>query len=212
MYSFLLMYTPSYFRVESADEIHAFVKENGFATVVTAHKGQIITTHIPINITDTVSEQWILSGHVSRANPHWKAFAESTDTVIIFTGPHTYISSSRYEKPNVPTWNYTAVHCRGRIALMDDAYLRTSLRRLIAQYESPSSGLTFDSMPSDMVEHQLRGIVGFTMHVDTVEAKFKLSQNRSAADHATIIRQLRETGMPADSAVADLMTNYSPFS
>ncbi len=206
------MYTPPYYRIDDVATIHAFIMEHSFATVVTASEGHIVTTHIPVEIEGDPQGQWTLVGHVSRANPHWRAFAGSTDTVVMFMGPHAYISSSRYEQPNVPTWNYTAVHCRGTIALIDnDEVLRQSLRTMMQKYESPSSGLTFDTLPEHVINQQIRGIVGFTITVETVEAKFKLSQNRSARDYETIIHQLDEGGSASEREVVAYMHKHSPF-
>ena len=113
------MYVPSHFRVDDASELAAFMRENAFATLVSVHDGAPFATHLPV-LVDGVGASLALSGHVARANPQWTSL-DAHDVLVMFTGPHAYVSPSCYENPkSVPTWNYTAVHVYGRAQLVDD--------------------------------------------------------------------------------------------
>jgi len=112
------MYIPKYFRVANADEVWDFVQKNSFGTIVTTNHGKPIATHLPLQLRKE-EEDYYITGHIAYGNPQWKAFETSEDVLIIFQGPHAYISSSWYEKENVPTWNYQAVHVYGTVSNLD---------------------------------------------------------------------------------------------
>ena len=160
-----------------------------FATVVDLDGGE--AHHLPLAV-DPVGRR--IDGHLARANP----LADRIDggaVLVVFGGPHSYVSPRWYERPfeQVPTWNYVSVHVAGRLVALDDAGLLASLRDLAAAHE-PAGGWTLDWIDAGLRDDLLPGIRGFTIAVDRVEAKAKLSQNRSRADQARVVAALDDAG------------------
>ena len=137
----------------------------------------------------------VLHGHISKGNPQWKNFAHNTQVLAIFSGAHSYISSSWYNHENVPTWNYIAVHIYGTIKIIEGEYLLQTLKKLVDKYETASEHpVSVDAMSPKFLNKELRGIVGFEIEIDSIEAAYKLSQNRDELNHAHIIAQLQQKG------------------
>jgi transcriptional regulator len=136
-------------------------------------------------------------GHVARANPHWRLLEAAKPTVAIFQGPHAYVSPAWYtEHPAVPTWNYGTVHMSGDASLLADAELAAFLDELIATYEP--ADMPYEA-PADFKQQMVRAVVGFRVAVTTVEAKFKMSQNRSIEDRHAVIERF-ESGTEQELA------------
>jgi len=201
------MYTPPYARNHNTEEIRDFIRQHGFATLVAQGNAQLWATHTPLYLN---REGTHLSGHIAKANPQWKAFGENPEVLAIFQGPHAYISSSWYDHENVPTWNYIAAHAYGTLRVLSHAETLQSLKQLVDQYEAHSAHpVTVEGMSPDYVEKEVRGLVAFEITITRLEAAYKLSQNRDAANHAQIIAQLRQRGDAQSMAVADAMQQYS---
>jgi transcriptional regulator len=204
------MYVPPRYRVTDHAEIDAFVRDHGFATLVSHGPDGLMATHVPVELSYDSDGARILRGHVSKANPQWRELEESKEAMLVFLGPHTYVSPTWYDHPNVPTWNYQAVHFYGTVQVTGASdELSPSLRVLSEHYEPPAlppPRFGFDSMPSDLRTAELKGIVGFSMRVTRVDASFKLSQNRHDADRARIVAELRSRGDDASREIADAMT------
>ena len=109
------MYTPKHFEMNDPAELTAFMQHYNFAALVTSHEGNITASHLPFMLDASRGEHGTLIAHLAHTNPQWQTFASGQEALVIFTGPHAYVSPSWYEKPttNVPTWNYTAVHAYG---------------------------------------------------------------------------------------------------
>lgn len=103
------MYIPSFFKLENKDKIRDFINHNGFGIVINKGNERLLASHIPMLYTTNEKGEEVLTGHLSRANPQWKSFDLMSEVLVIFQGPHSYISSSWYDHTNVPTWNYIAV-------------------------------------------------------------------------------------------------------
>ena len=115
------MYSPEAFKIEDRATLHGFLRQHHFATLVTQQDGGLQATHVPLVLKEEVGEQGVLQGHLARANPQWRDFAPDKEVLVIFTGPHAYISPAWYQtSPAVPTWNYTAVHACGIARLIED--------------------------------------------------------------------------------------------
>lgn len=129
---------------------------------------------------------------MSRVNPLWKTFSKNTEVLVVFQGPHTYISPTWYNHVNVPTWNYQSVHIYGipRIVTDHDEYYGM-LSRLITRHESGTS-YRLEVLPQDFVEKQMKGTVGFQIPAARIQANYKLSQNRDNEDYRNIISHLYE--------------------
>jgi transcriptional regulator len=210
------MYVPPRYRVTDDSEIDRFVRAHGFATLVSHGREGLMATHIPVELDYESDGVRRLRGHVSKANPQWKQLADSSEAMIVFLGPHTYISPTWYDHPNVPTWNYQAVHFYGTVQLTPSPdELSPALRTLSEHYEPVASSpprFDFDAMPGDLRAAELKGIVGFSMRVTRVEASFKLSQNRHEADRARIVAELLSRGDDASRQIAEAMTRKLPTS
>lgn len=199
------MYVPPAFAVADEATLFDFIDAHGFATLVTTAGGGVpVATHLPLLLD---RGRRVLVGHVARANPHWELIPAAAEALAIFTGPHGYVSPAWYETaPAVPTWNYTAVHVSGPVRLIEDpAELSAALDWLVRKYEAKSAAPWSGELPPDYREKMLRGIVGVEVAVGRVEGKFKLSQNRSAADRRGVIRHLEAGGDPAAAELASFM-------
>ena len=207
------MFIPKIFKVEDSKEILDFIHKHSFGTLVSVNaEGLPIATHIPIELDMTDENAPVLRGHVSRANPHAQLFGEGMKALAIFTGAHTYVSSSWYEQENVSTWNYSAVHVYGRIRILTEDELHDSVEKLTATDEAGvEKPLLVSAMSKDYVKREIRGIVGFELMMDDVQAKAKLSQNRKDADYQHIVEQLEKTDNPQAHQVAVEMRQRRPL-
>ena len=203
------MYLPKLNEEADPEVIDRFMRENAFATLITVAGPAPEVTHLPIELVTTAAGERILEGHLSRANPQWRHLEAGSRALVIFSGAHAYISPTWYDQENVPTWNYLVVHASGTPTLVaDDAGLRDILVRLSRRYEpegSPPPRFAVETMTPAYYQKESRGIVGFRIAVDQVQAKFKLSQNRHDADHARIITRLRQRGDENSVGVATAM-------
>ncbi|WP_426551743.1 FMN-binding negative transcriptional regulator [Bacillus pumilus] len=188
------MHIPSFFQVKDMEEIKAFIQSHSFATVVTTMDGKPIATHIPVSFLQ-IEDSFVISGHMAIGNPQWKTFEENEQVLVIFQGPHAYISSSWYEKEAVPTWNYQAVHVYGKAKLLEKSELVKELTTMLETYESHrEQPVLWQTLSDELLEKQMKGIVGFKIIIDEVQAAFKLSQNRHERDYAHIIEKLEAEG------------------
>ena len=200
------MYIPKIYKNVNEEEIQQFLIENSFGILVSATGGELLATHIPLELEQNKKEEWVLQGHVAKGNPHWKHFEKGCEVLAIFNGPHTYISSSWYDHVNVPTWNYIAVHVRGTINTLegDDLYLH--LKKLVDKYEKPSTNpVSLETMPEEFVKKEIKGIVGFEIKIETIEAVKKMSQNRNEKDYNNIISNLEQRSDATSNAVSEEM-------
>jgi len=174
------MYVPEHFREDRPDVLHEAVRRIGFATLITQG---LEANHLPMLL-----ENGVLRGHVARANPVWKAGAG--DALAIFLGPHAYVSPNWYPSKAetgkaVPTWNYITVHARGHIDWVQDPdWLRAHVSALSETHEAGrEQPWKITDAPVSYVDGLVRAIVGFELTISKLEGKYKLSQNRDAADH-----------------------------
>ncbi|MCY9657851.1 FMN-binding negative transcriptional regulator [Paenibacillus chondroitinus] len=140
------MYIPSYFKIKDDDIMYEVIEQNGFATLISQHDNRPMATHLPLTL-DRSNK--CLYGHVARPNPQWKGLQQQ-EVLVIFQGPHSYISPSWYETgDSVPTWNYVAVHVYGQAELIDDEHeVMSSMISLIEKYEEPDSLYDLESVDS----------------------------------------------------------------
>ena len=182
------MYVPNHFKSQSLEQVKAFIKENSFAILISYQEGKPVATHIPLILVEKPEGKQVLWGHVSKANPQWKNIEAQEEVLAIFSGPHTYVSSSWYNHPNVPTWNYIAVHVYGKVKIMEGDALYESVETLVEKYEAGSQPrFHMKDLPEADLKRQMRGITGLEMSVERLEASLKLSQNRSLEDFQNVI-------------------------
>lgn len=195
------MYVPEKFTVTETDELFAFVAANAFGQLVSVHDGRPLVSHLPFLIAD---DRASLLCHVARQNPHWQQI-DGQQALATFLGPHDYISPSWYKGAGVPTWNYQAVHVYGRCRVFDDTgELAALVDALSGVYESRFDEPWQPRYPDSM----LKAIVGIELAIDEVQGKYKLSQNRPAADHAPVIERLDALG--SDALVAAMRKTLRP--
>lgn len=196
------MYTPRFFKVTDMKEILNFVQENSFGTIVTTDEGKPIATHLPF-ILNKIDDDYYLSSHFAYGNLQWKTLEDNDQVLVIFQGPHAYVSSSWYGHENVPTWNYQAVHIYGKAKILTKDELREDLANLLEKYEKHRENpILWETLSPDMLESQMKGVVGFKVKVEEVQAAYKLSQNRNEEDYENIIHKLKEEESPVSKQVA----------
>jgi transcriptional regulator len=192
------MYIPDHFREARAGVLRDAIRQIGFATLVTNAQGRLEANHLPM-LLEGSEDKMVLRGHVARANPVWKQ--GSGEALAIFLGPHAYVSPSWYPSKAltgkaVPTWNYITVHARGTINWVQDGdWLRAHVGALSATHEAGrKQPWTIADAPASYIDGLLRAIVGFELAVAELEGKWKLSQNRDAADCAGAREGLESDG------------------
>lgn len=200
------MYTPDLYKNENQEEISAFLKENSFGILINQTNGKLCATHIPMELGINADGKEILEGHISKLNPQADGFAENDQVLAVFTGPHSYISSSWYDHENVPTWNYIAVHVYGRIKIVDYDTSVEQLKKLVDKYEANSENPVRVENLSSKTMREARGIFGLEIEIDEIQATKKLSQNRDDHNYKNIISELEKTENPQSIAVAKEMS------
>lgn len=201
------MYIPAPFREDDLPTLHALMRRHSFATLVTVHEGRPFATHLPFLLDAGRGPLGTLRAHLARANPQWQGLEDGGEVLVIFQGPHAYVSPSWYEtQPNVPTWNYVAVHAYGPTRLLNDEELAETLRQTVSEYETPQpQPWTIDALPDEYVRKMSRAIVGFEIALTRLEGKAKMSQNKPVGDRRGVIAALQAAGDPDSLAVAAWM-------
>lgn len=186
------MYIPEHFNEPDHARILALIRNFGFATLISTSSEGVQVTHAPVQVND---QRRVLIGHLARANPHSADLQDGAPLLAIFHGPHSYISPTWYvdensRVPNVPTWNYAAIHVTGTVTRIDDDLAKWKIvTDLAAQYEAGSAA-PWDPRSLDAHASKLGAIVGFEIAILRIEAKLKLSQNRSLQDQEQVIAKL----------------------
>ena len=198
------MYIPDAFHESDPERLQSFMTENSFATLMSPAEAGPIATHLPLLLDGKAGPQGKLVGHMARANPHWREFESGRLVLVIFHGPHEYISPDwQSSELALPTWNYAAVHVYARPALIEDSRrVRQVLDDLVETNESGRLTPWANDLPEEFRSKMERAIVAFELSIERVEGKFKLSQNRPAADQKGALKGL-ESERPG-SQLADL--------
>jgi transcriptional regulator len=199
------MYIPEFNRVRDLADAVSFVQANPFAILVSSSEGGPFATHIPI-LAREADNQVVLHGHMAKANSHWGLLEGGQESLAIFHGPHAYISPSLYEsRESVPTWNYAAVHVYGQARVVTEPErLLEEVREIINRFD-PAYFAQWSSLSDKFRYGMLKQIVGFEMVATRIEAKFKISQNRTKKDQAAVIASLGQSADSAVSGIAQLM-------
>ncbi len=207
------MYVPVHFREDRPEVLAQAIRDIQLAVLVTPGPQGLQATHLPIQLEIDLDGGFLLKGHVARANPHWQ-MAGSGESLLIFQGPHSYISPSYYPSKKddgkvVPTWNYIAVHVHGQLEIMqEEAELMAFLHVLTDANESGRlDPWAVDDAPPDFIVQRAKSIVGVKMKASRIEASWKMTQNRKQPDRLGTIAGLEQiAGDPKGAkAVADVM-------
>jgi transcriptional regulator len=201
------MYIPPAFRVEDASKLAAFIRCYSFATLITHDGSAPFASHLPVLFRPNVGPRGTLLSHMARANPQWQHFASGSEILAIFHGPHSYISPSWYQTEiAVPTWNYATVHAYGVPMIFSEhervvALLRETISAYEASFKQPWPG----DLPEDYRDKLIQNIVAFEIPISRIEGKFKLGQNRPAADTQGVFEALSRSDDAESRALARLM-------
>ena len=207
------MYLPSAFRQDDLAELHAQMQASPFALLTSAGAAGVQASHLPLLLAPDEGEFGTLYGHFARANPHWRDLQDGAEALAVFSGPDAYISPGWYPAKAehgkvVPTWNYIAVHARGPVELIEEPErLLQIVSRLSDQHESGRERpWAVSDAPREYLDSMLRAIVGFALPIRRLEGKWKLGQNRSAADQAGVRDGLAASTSPGDRELATRMS------
>jgi transcriptional regulator len=200
------MYLPRLFAVDDLAELHGFMEQFSFASLVTQNEGKLIGSHIPFVLDREEGASGRLRGHVAVGNPQLAHLKAGSEALAMFQGSHSYISPSWYaSQENVPTWNYTAVHAYGRPRMLDRAGLIVLLKDLVHQNEkSFERPWDFDPQAA-WIEKLLPQIAAFEIPIERLEGKFKLNQNRALADRRRVVEVLSASQDRAQRHMAELI-------
>jgi transcriptional regulator len=201
------MYIPELYKNENREEIEHFIHQNGFAILVNQTQGKLWATHTPLLLETREDGKLILTGHISKANPQASSFNDNDEVLAIFSGAHTYISSSWYDHENVPTWNYLAVHVYGKVRVYNHEEALDFLKKLVDKYEAKSQNPVRVENLSEKTMREAHGIVAFEIEITSIEAQKKLSQNRDDKNYKNIIEELEKTKENQAIAIAEAMKN-----
>lgn len=199
------MYLPKHFEESRVEVLHELIRQHPFGALVVNTAQGMEASHVPFEIDAAPAPLGTLRCHVARANPIWKDFTATSQALVLFQGAHGYISPSWYASKQehgkvVPTWNYMVVHAYGSLhAIEDPSWLHGFVSRLTDRHEAGrAQPWQVSDAPGEYIEKTLRSIVGLELKIDRLVGKWKLSQNRSAADQRGVIAGL--AGEDATSA------------
>lgn len=198
------MYLPERFNETDKDKIYKLICENAFATVITVQEGLPTASHLPL-LVEMNDGRYRLLGHLAKGNKQWMQFDSDQEILIIFQGPHGYISPSNYEVPLVPTWNYAAVHMYGKARVVK---AENEARRIVESLSNKYEQTRAKPWIPQYSDQALERVVCFEIPVDRLETKFKLSQDRSESDRKSVITDLAASDKGSDRALAELMSEY----
>ncbi len=207
------MYNPSHFRCTNHQEITNLIRNFPLGLLISNGQEGIQASPLPFLYFPEEGEHGVLRAHLARANPHWRSFEQASTCLVVFQGEHGYISPSWYASKAsthqvVPTWNYAMVQMHGTVRITDDPdWLQSQISALTAQQESGmQQPWQVTDAPQEFIERQKRAIVGLEITVSRVEGKWKMSQNRSAADQSGVIAGLdQDLGPERNTALARAM-------
>lgn len=200
------MYVLPYFMEKDYAKIRSFIEAHPFAVIAGVEAShQPVATQLPLLIAEKEGAL-TFRGHLMRQTDHHKAFEQNHNVLVLFPGPHTYVSASWYTNPQQgSTWNYMTVHARGEIRFLQQNDLIDILRATTTRFEgAPNTPGAFDTLPEEYVQRMAKAIVGFEITVTQLDAIFKLSQNRDEASYHNIIGKLSEGTADAQYIAAEM--------
>jgi transcriptional regulator len=208
------MYNPAHFEEENPQVLHRLMEQHPLATLVTLGSQGLHATQLPLFHDCSAGGFGVLRGHMAKANPQWSDLAPGVQALTIFTGPQHYISPNWYPSKAehakvVPTWNYVVVHARGSVRVIHDAaWLKKNVGELTAAHEAAfPNPWTIEAAPDGFINHMVKAIVGIELVIESLEGKWKASQNRPEADRLGVLAALRQLQTPEADRMAEIVTH-----
>lgn len=205
------MHIPSKFKQTEENQLKAVIEQYPFATLVVHSSSGVEATHFPVILADKNGEE-VIQAHIAKANKIWQSVANGTEVLLIFNGPNCYISPNYYPTKKatgkaVPTWNYVAVHVKGKISFIhDNKWIYTMINSLTTKHESDQPiPWSMSDAPESYINKMLPAIVGIEISIDAIEGQFKLSQNQPEVNKNGVVNGLAATGDANASSVAMLV-------
>lgn len=201
------MYDLPYHKEQHEAVIKEFIRKYPFAFLTGCDAANTpIATQVPVFIEER-GGQMILSGHIMKNTTHHQAFLHHKQALVVFTGPHAYVSAAWYSNPHVAsTWNYMSVHAKGIIRFLNDEALEAALQKVSLHFENnhQQSPAVFANLPTEFKQRVMKYIVAFEIEVTAMDNVFKLSQDRDAESYHHIIAKLKEQGENARAIAAEM--------
>lgn len=180
------------------------MKENPFAVICGFGEVYPVATHIPLEVEVANDGKIFLKGHLMKNTDHHKAFLKNNNVLVVFNGPHCYVSASWYgNTASGSTWNYMTVHAKGKIIFSDEEGTYNAVKKITDKYEEAESIAAFDTLPKEYIDQMVKAIVGFSIEVESIDNVFKLSQNKDEPSKKNIIKHLQERGDEASKKIAE---------
>lgn len=202
------MYVPEPFNITDQEEIFRFLKAHPFAMLVQNGDNVPIATHLPF-LAFKEGNDIVLEAHIAAANPQSQLIRNGKTALVVFQGPHAYISSSVYHHENVPTWNYQSIHACGTIKPLSEDELTRHLKNLVDHFEQGRpNAVNTTNLPIEMLNSYRKEILGFKISIYKIDAAYKLSQNRNDLDHKSIMNDL--SGDPKNERIVKEMIRFKP--
>lgn len=199
------MYKFSYFTEADQNKVIDFINVNPFAIITGKDNEYPVATHIPLHPTYE-NDKMIFTGHMMKNTDHHKSFIKDPHVLVIFPGPHCFVSSSWYTGPvSASTWNYITVHAKGKISFADEARTREIVEEITDRYEGLDSIRAFKKLPIEYIDRLVKAIVGFTIEVESMDNVFKLSQNHESETRQIIIQHLEAREEDGSRQIANEM-------
>ena len=190
------MYDYPHYKENDPEKVKAFMRQHPFVTLIaSAVNGRIEATQVPVLIEERENSLFLL-GHIAKKSDHHRALSENPEALILFSGAHTYVSGTWYtgNPQQASTWNYIAIHARGKIQWMSEDGLLEFLQKLSLHFENndTTSSTVYSNLSPEYKDKLVKAIVGFEMEVTELDNVHKLSQNRDEKSYDNIVVQLKE--------------------
>lgn len=199
------MYIPKEFKVSDKTKLFDFIRGNSFGILFSQEENGPFATHLPFLVDENVGKGVLIS-HMAKQNPHWKNL-NNKDVLIVFSGPHAYISPTWYNEGNtVPTWNYVAVHVYGTVRIIDEKEeIVELLDKMVKYYEASMPNPWNTQFDNKFIDGLMNGIVGFEILINKIEGKWKLNQNHSIERQQNLVKGLRTSNQYNSGEIASIM-------
>ena len=209
------MYQPPHFREDDLGVQHALIRAHPLGLLITVGASGPMANPLPF-LLEAAPGKGVLKAHMAKANQQWREIGDGAPALVVFQGVDSYVTPSWYATKQetgkvVPTWNYAIVQVRGPARIVDDAqWLRSQIEALTGEHETarPAPWAVGDA-PEPFVAAQIKGIIGIEIEIADIDGKWKVSQNRPAADVSGVVSGLRQDGQPhRNDEMADLVGRY----